>query len=100
MKRCVEYRGDRVVRVKENYILRQVADTWVVFPLGKANLDFNGMLQLNESGAFLWHHMEKGVTQEELADLLIMEYDISKDEALADIDSFVDSLRPVGCIEE
>ena len=42
------------MKLKEDFLLRQVADTWVVMPIGQEMLDFNGMLTLNETGAFLW----------------------------------------------
>lgn len=88
------------MKINENFVLRQVVDTYVVLPIGKATVDFNGMITLNESGAFLWHQMENGTTREELADLLTAVYDVSREEALKDIDSFVASLRLVGCIDD
>ena len=45
--------------LKDGFVLRQVADTWVVMPLGQVSLDFNGMLTLNETGALLWQALEK-----------------------------------------
>ena len=44
--------------LKEDFVLRQVADTWVVLPLGESSVDFNGMLTLNNSGAMLWRVLE------------------------------------------
>ena len=42
------------MKINENFVLRQVVDTYVVLPIGQATVDFNGMVTLNESGAFLW----------------------------------------------
>ena len=88
------------MRIKEGFVLRRVADLNVVLPLGQATLNFNGMVQLNESGTLLWHQMEKGTTREELAELLTKEYNVSKEEALTDVNAFLNVLDPVGCIEE
>lgn len=88
------------MKINENFVLRQVVDTYVVLPIGKATVDFNGMVTLNETGAFLWKQLEQGATRETLADALTGEYDVSRDEALADIDAFLTSLESVGCIEE
>ena len=88
------------MRINKNFILRQVVDTYVVLPIGKAIVDFNGMVTLNESGAFLWRQLEQGATRETLADALTAEYDVSREDALADIDAFLASLAPVGCIEQ
>ena len=87
------------MRLKENFVLRQVADTWVVLPLGAASLDFNGMLTLNESGALLWRALEKGGDREALADALTAEYDVDRATALADVEEFLKKLLSAGCVE-
>ena len=48
------------MKIKENLVLRQVADTWTVLPLGKDIINFDGMLTLNDTGAMLWQLLEKG----------------------------------------
>ena len=42
------------MKIKDNFILRKVADSYVVVPVGKLTLDFNGIINLNETGAFLF----------------------------------------------
>ena len=87
------------MKIKENFVLRQVADTWVVLPLGSATLDFNGMLTLNESGVLLWHLLEQGKTQEELVDMLLTVYEVSRQEASADVEEFLNKLIQAGCVD-
>lgn len=48
------------MKIKSDYLLRKVADSYVVVPVGKATVDFNGMINLNETGAFLWQQLQKG----------------------------------------
>ena len=88
------------MKIKQEFVLRQVAGTYVVLPIGQATVDFNGMVTLNESGAFLWRRMEQEATRETLAIALTEEYNVSLEEALTDIDAFIATLKPVGCIEE
>ena len=87
------------MKLKENFALRQVADTWVVLPLGSATLEFNGMLTLNEAGALLWKALEQGANREILADSLTKEYIVDREQALNDVDEFLAKLAKVGCIE-
>lgn len=87
------------MKIKENFALRQVADTWVVLPLGAATVDFNGMLTLNETGALLWQTLEKGGDREALADALTAEYDVQRETALSDADEFIEKLKSIGCVE-
>ena len=87
------------MKLKEDFVLRQIVDTWVVLPLGAASLDFNGMLTLNESGAILWRALEKGRGREELADALCAEYDVDRATAIEDVDAFLQKLHAAGCTE-
>lgn len=41
------------MKIKEDFVLRKVADSYVVVPVNKLTLDFNGIINLNETGAFL-----------------------------------------------
>ena len=87
------------MKLKKDYVLRQVADTYVVLPLGQATVGFDGMLKLNESGALLWKALEQGADREVLADAMTGEYDVSRQQALEDIDEFIAKLQKAGCIE-
>ena len=37
------------MKIKKDFILRKVADSYVVVPVGKLTLDFNGIINLNEN---------------------------------------------------
>lgn len=84
---------------KENFVLRQVVDTWIVLPLGEETANFDGMLSLNESGAMLWNILKQETTREELAMELTKEYNISYQKALTDVDDFLKRLIQLGCLE-
>lgn len=88
------------MKLKENFVLRQVADTWVVLGLGDASVNLNGMLKLNETGAMLWKVLEQGGGREEMADAMTAEYAVSREQALADADEFYAALVKVGCAED
>lgn len=88
------------MKLNKNYILRQVADVWVVLPIAEATANFNGMLTLNETGALLWKTLEQGGNRETMADVLTAEYIVTREQALADVDEFLEKLANVGCLEE
>ena len=87
------------MKIKENFLLRQVADTWVVMPIGQEMLDFNGMLNLNETGAFLWQKLQEGADLEGLVTAITGEYRVSPEEARQDAKEFCDKLIAAGCAE-
>lgn len=86
------------MKLKENLILRQVADAWVVLALTDATINFDGMLTMNESGAMLWRALEQGGDREMLADTLTKEYDVERSLALEDVDAFLGKLKDAGCL--
>lgn len=88
------------MKIKNNFVLRNVADTWVVLSMGNPNAGFDGMLTLNESGVVLWKAMENGCDKNALVKVLTDEYDVSEEVALADVEIFIDKLSSVGCIED
>ena len=87
------------MKLKENLVLRQVADTWVVLALTAANVDLNNMLKLNETGAILWKVLERGGNLEAMADALTAEYNVSREQALTDAAEFCTALVKAGYAE-
>lgn len=87
------------MKINENFVLREVAGSWVVIPIGEKSVDFNGMMNLNETGVFLWRELEKGAEKEELVSAMTGEYDVSTEIAAKDIDEFIEVLKKAGCLE-
>ena len=88
------------MKINENFVLRQIADTWVVLPLGDTTLDFNGMMTLNETGSLLWTLLERGCEASDLVDALLDEYDVTREQAEADVEEFLNKLRNIDCLED
>lgn len=86
--------------IKENFVLRQVAGTWVVLPLGAAVVELNGMLSLNDAGALLWRTLERGADQETLVQALTEEYIVDPAVAQKDVEAFLEKLSKIGCLEK
>ena len=84
------------MKIKDGVMLRTVADSTVVVPYSEA-VDFNGMITLNRTGAFIWKQLQTETTRDELIALLIKEYSI--DEATAGADSFIKRLGEEGFLE-
>lgn len=87
------------MKLNENFILRDVAGTWVVLPINTSTMNFNGMLTLNESGVLLWKTLEQGGNVQALAETLTKEYNVSMEVALTDAEEFIQKLLQIGCLE-
>ena len=87
------------MKIKNNFVLREVADTWVVLPLSDRTLDFSGMLTLNETGALLWQTLQQDCDLDRIVHVLTAEYAVSADQARIDAVEFLEKLISVGCLE-
>lgn len=87
------------MRVKKDYVLREVAGTNVVLPVGKATVNFNGMLTLNTSGVMLWKLLENETTLQDMVQILCQKYDVPVDNAQKDVLDFLEILKKADCLE-
>ena len=88
------------MKIKDGYMIREVAGYHVVVPVGDAALDFNGMINLNETGAVLWKAMIEDADEEKLVSTLLAEYEISEDIARKDVKQFIIQMREANLINE
>ena len=87
------------MKVKDNFILKKIAGSYMVVPVRTRAADFSGIIKLSESGAFLWKLLEKGADREELIAKMLEEYDVDEATAAADIDRFIAKLREADLLE-
>lgn len=81
------------MKVKDGFILRKVGLQYVVAATGKASENFNGMLRLNESGAFAFRLLQEGISQEELVGRIAAEYEVGEETARTDVAQFLARLQ-------
>lgn len=88
------------MKVKSDFILREVAGSYVVVPVNDLTMDFNGMINLNETGAFLFELLQKGAEKTELISRMLEEYEVTAEKAEADIDKFIQKLKDADVLEQ
>ena len=88
------------MKIKDDFLLKEVAGSYMVIPVGNELVDMNCMITLNESGAFLWQRLSEETTKEDVLSAMLREYDVDKETAVADIDEFIGSLRSIGALDE
>ncbi|MCH5178604.1 MAG: PqqD family protein [Prevotellaceae bacterium] len=88
------------MKLKPNFELRDVCGENVVIPCGIENVNFDSIIHLNETGAFLWREAEKAdFTVDSLTDALLAEYDTTHDIAAHDVAAFVQKLQEQKLVE-
>lgn len=89
------------MRIKEGFVLREVCGERVIVGEGLGAINFGKLLALNESAAWLWKQAQEmgDFTIEALADKLSGEYDVTADEARADVTAIVTEWQKVDVVE-
>ena len=88
------------MRIKDGFVLRQMCGENIVAGEGLQHINFNKLLSLNESAAYLWQELVgKEFTQEEMAELLIARYGIDKQLAMTDSGNLIAAWVDAGVAE-
>lgn len=88
------------MKIKDGFILREVAGTFVIISAGDDNLDFKGVITVNEVGALIWRGIEAGKSKDEIIDKILSEYVVERDVASVDCDEFLQQLIDKNIIEK
>ena len=89
------------MKIKKGFILRTVCGENVIVGEGLDAINFGRMLCLNETAAWLWKQAQESgdFTAESLAQALCGEYDVTPEQALADVKETIDNWSNLGVIE-
>lgn len=88
------------MRISDQFILRQIAGEYIIIPTGQTTLKFNGMITVNEQGAFLWEALKEEITEDALVEAVLAEYDTDRKTAQADVAEFLEVLRQKRILNE
>jgi len=88
------------MRIKEGFVLREVCGERVIMGEGLGAINFGKMLALNETAAWLWQQAQDmgDFTVEALAERLYEEYEVTADEAKADVAEMIADWQEVGVV--
>ncbi len=84
------------MKIKNGFVIRAVGGENVVVPVGEMSKQFHGMINLNETGAFLWRFFLEEHTLEEGIAALQSKYYVEEDVARCDVAKFVQVLEENG----
>ena len=87
------------MKINQGFELREMCGEHIVIGTGVENIDFSKVISLNESAAWLWKEVEgKDFTPETLAALLVEQYEVDADVALADAKALTNQWVSVGIV--
>lgn len=88
------------MKIKKGFVLREMCGENIVTAEGLEHINFNKLISLNSTAAFLWNKVaDKEFTAEEMAELLVEEYQIDMELALKDSEALCQAWINAGIAE-
>ena len=88
------------MKIKDGFTLRSLCGEHIVIGEGLDQVDYEKIISLNGSAAYLWEQVQgHEFTIEDLVSLLTDRYDVSSDRALEDVKRMVATWQEQGLIE-
>ena len=81
------------MKLKKEFMLREIVGETILIPVGESNNHFNGIITINEIGRFIWQNYESSKDEEDLLSKILDEYEVKKEIAKSDLDEFLGKLR-------
>jgi len=95
--------NDKMIKCKKGFKLRQLGDEWILVGEGIEQINFNKMITMNESAAFLWskaaERKNQGFDVDDLTQWLLDEYEVSPEQAHIDAQLTIDNWLEIGIAE-
>lgn len=89
-----------MMKISKEFILREIAGEYILVPVGKTALTFNGLVTVNEVGALIWGMLEKGSDVSTIVNSILDEYDVDEQTATADVLEFISYLKSNNIIDD
>ena len=89
------------MRLKSGFVLEEVGGTYLAVAVGERAEELKVLIRLNSTGAFLWQQLaDREVSECDLVDALLSEYEVDRDVAVRCVSDFVKSVRNGGLLDE
>ena len=89
------------MKIKEGFVLRTMLGENIITGEYPKQVNFNKMVSLNATAAYLWKGVEgKDFTVEDLTKLLLDEYEVDEATAARDAAAIAAKWKEIGLIEE
>ena len=88
------------MKLRGEFVVRQVADNTVAVPVEQTALQFNGMIMLNDVSRVIWESLQQETDLEQIVTAVTDAFEVSREEARSDIVEFLDKLRKIQLLEE
>ena len=81
------------MKVKPGFVVRNIADEFILMPKGDNIGKFKGTILLNEVSAFVWEKLQNPISKEDLLNAILDEYEVNRDVAAKGLGDLLEALR-------
>ena len=87
------------MKLKYEFVVRNIMDEYVLVPVGQAALKFAGMITTSEVGAFLIDLLKSDTDKNTLVQRVIAEYEVEEQQASDDVEEFLSQLQKLQLLD-
>lgn len=87
------------MKIKGEFILREVAGETLLVPVGETALKFNGMITLNRVSAVIWKALSEQASYNEILGKILDRFDVESDAARRDLDEFLEQMKAADLLD-
>ena len=88
------------MKLKGEFLIREVTGEIFAIPIGKTALHFNGIICLNAVSKLIWKELQAGETKENILKRMLEVYEVSHEEAASDLEEFLSRLKENNLLED
>ena len=88
------------MKIKDGYVLRDIAGDTVVIATGEISKTFHGMIRLNSTGKEIWEILSSGdLSEDEVIAEMTKRHDAKPEEISEGVIAFISKIRDAGLFE-
>ena len=86
------------MKTNPDYILREIAGEHILVPCGEAAKNVNGLINLNETAAFIWKSVDTAPDEETIIERMKEHFEVEPEIAERDMRGLLRELRLLGMV--
>ena len=87
------------MKIKGEYVLREIAGDYILIPVGETALEMNGIITMDPVGVTIWKCLEQEMSEEETLREILDNFEVEENVAKTDLVEFLEKLKEADLVE-
>lgn len=88
------------MKLKYNFVIRSVGDSYVAVAVGEDAAKFNGMIKLNTTGEVIFSMLQSGAQLNDIVEAVANKFGVAASDVEADVTDYIGKLKVAELIVE